>query len=201
MKPLYIISAILIAISALISAYLFANPVPQTILPHWVIPLISAICLAVLIGAERGPKAENPEKGFWAILLVTPILGLLFQFHYLSAEFTALSLFKSPLVPFTGFHVFLALVGNYVTTSKSMMSGLPTPWNLRSRESWRKSHRLGGYGTVIIAIMSGIATLVAGEFQDKLFGIGMVTLFLVFIVYSWWVWRSDPERKALFGTS
>lgn len=201
MKPLYIASAVLIGISALLSLYMFANPVPQTILPHWVLPLISFICLVILVGADRGPQAKNPEKGFWAILLVTPLLGILFQLHYLSAISDSLAVFQNPLVPLTGLHIFLALVGNYITTSKSVLSGLPTPWNLRSKKSWHKSHRLGGYGIVVVAVISGIATLVTSEFQNGLLGLGLLAVGLIFVIYSWWIWRNDPDRKALYGTS
>jgi len=200
MKPLYIYSALLIGLSGLISLYLFANPVPQTFAPHWVIPAIAAICLIILIGAERGPKPKNPEKGFWAILLGTPILGLLFQLHYLAPNISWLFPFESALVPILGLHVFLALAGNYITTSKSLLSGLPTPWNLRSQESWRRSHRLGGYGLVIVALISAAATIIAGQFQKQVLGYGLAGLGVLFAVYSWWVWRSDPDRQPLYGT-
>lgn len=200
-KPLFKYSAALIVISALISLYIFANPVEETFLPHWALPLISAICLVILIGANRGPTPKNPERGFWAILLGVPILGILFQLSYLGASISWLSVFKNELVPILGLHVFLAIVGNYVTTSRSMLSGLPTPWNLRSDLSWRKSHRLAGYGLVLLALISAAATLAAGEFQEHVLGIGMIILLASFAVYSWWVWRSDPDRRPLLGTS
>ena len=193
-------SAALILISGLLSLYMFVNPVPQTILPHWVIPLISFFCLIILLGARRGPQPENAEKGFGAILLVTPLLGLLFQLHYLSAAVPALALFESAFVPLTGLHIYLALVGNYVTTSKSLLSGLPTFWNLRSQESWRKSHRLLGYGTMLVAVSSCIAMFVTGAFQNRLLGLGLLGLYVLFSVYSWWIWRQDPDRQALYGT-
>lgn len=199
MKPLYICSAFLIFISALISLYLFANPAPEVGPPHWIIPMMSAICLVILIGAQKGPQPKHPERGFWTILLGMPILGIVFQLHYLAPSVEALSVFQSNFVPILGLHVFLAVVGNYVTTSKSMLSGFPTPWNLRSKLSWRKSHRLAGFGLVLLAIISALTTIVSGQFEEEVLGFGMLILGAAFAVYSWWVWRQDPNRLALWG--
>jgi len=201
MKPLYKISAGLIAISIALSLYLFLFPVTVEFVPHWIGPLIALISFAVLFSAERGPKPKNPERGFWVILIVTPILGILLQLFFLAHAYEALALFKYELVTILGYHVFLALVGNYVTTSKSMMSGIPTPWNLRSDLSWRKSHRLMGFAFVAIAIISALAILVTGEFQEVVLATGMYGLLPVFAIYSWWVWRADPDKRPLLGSS
>jgi len=201
MKPLYKISAGLIAISIGLSLYLFLFPVAVEFVPHWIGPLIAIVCFVIILGAERGPKPKNPERGLWAILIGTPILGILLQLHHLAHAYEALALFGSELVPILGYHVFLAIVGNYATTSKSMMSGIPTPWNLRSDLSWRKSHRLMGFGMVIVAVISAIATLATGAFQEPVLVVGMIGLPIIFAVYSWWVWREDPNRRPLMGTS
>ena len=101
MKPLFIVSAILTAISALISVYLFNAPIERSFIPHWAGPLISFVSLIILIGAERGPKPTVTEKGFWAILIGQPLLGIIIQLHYLSVRYETLSFFDSQLVPNT----------------------------------------------------------------------------------------------------
>jgi len=199
MKALYGMSAALLAFSGGLSAYLFANPVEEAFAPHWAIPLVGLICFLILVSAERGPKPRNPEKGFWAVLLCTPILGILFQLHYLS-HISWLSIFQNAMIPIVGLHVLMALIGNYITTSKSVLSGIPTPWNLRSKKSWRKSHRLGGYGMVVIGVIGGIAAIITGEYQDEFLGFSLLGLLIVFTIYSWWVWRNDPDNEPLFGT-
>ena len=201
MKPLYKISAGLIAISIGLSLKLFLLPVNADSFPHWAIPLGAIICLVILMGAERGPKPKNPERGFWAILLGLPILAILFQLYYLADSYEVLAFFGHKLVPTYGFHIFLAIIGNYVTTSKSMMSGIPTPWNLRSDLSWRKSHRLMGFGMVVLAAVSAIITLITGVFQVFVMGGGLAISLISFVIYSWWVWREDPDRRPLMGTS
>lgn len=201
MKLLYKISAGLIAISIGLSLYLFLFPVNVEFVPHWIGPLIAIVSFVIILSAERGPKPKNPERGFWTILIGTPILGILLQLHHLAHAYEALAFFGSELVPILGYHVFLAIVGNYVTTSKSMMSGIPTPWNLRSDMSWRKSHRLMGFAFVAIAIISALAILVTGEFQKEVLATGMMSLLPIFAVYSWWVWKNDPDKRPLMGTS
>ena len=202
MKTLFKISAGLIALSLLISGYLFINPVAETIIPpHWVLPLASFVSLIILMGAEGGPKPIHKERGFGAILVGLPLLALLFQFHNLAYEFAVLSLFKNILVPILGFHLLLAIIGNYITTSKSLLSGLPTPWNMRSDLSWRKSHRMLGYGFVLLAMVSALITLIKGEYDHMALGIGLIILLVGFAIYSWWVWRNDPERGPLHGSS
>ncbi len=72
--------------------------------------------------------------------------------------------------------------------------GIRTPWTLSSKVSWVRTHRVGG--RVFVAI--GLATLVAALFGGKvaittmlvLLGIGVLSL----TVYSYLVWRDDPEK-------
>ena len=199
MKTLFKISAGLIFISAMISGYLFFNPVQESFLPHWVLPLLAMICLIILIGAERGPKPKHKERGFGAILICMPLLAILFQLHYLAENLSVLLMFKSELVPILGLHVFLATVGNYVTTSKSLLSGLPTPWNMRSDLSWSKSHRLLGFGFVLLAVISATVTVLQGQFNGNVLAVGLIILLVSFAIYSWWVWRNDPNRGPLHG--
>jgi hypothetical protein len=56
-----------------------------------------------------------------------------------------------------------------------------------------------GYGFVGVAIVSALAILVTGEFQEVVLATGMFGLLPVFAVYSWWVWRADPKRRPVMG--
>jgi len=199
MKTLYIISAALTALSIALSLYMFTAPLTYDFIPHWVGPLMAAISLLILYSAKWGPKPENPERGFWAILLLMPLLGILVQLYYLAQSFAWLSIFGNVLVPILGYHVFLAVIGNYVTTSKSLLSGIPTPWNLRSDLSWAKSHRFMGFAFVATAFISAGAILVTGEYQHLILAVGLFGMLPIFAIYSWWVWKEDPNRRPLMG--
>ncbi len=79
--------------------------------------------------------------------------------------------------------------------------GVRTPWTLSSRLSWDKTHRLAGWLFLVLGplvaltgiLRSGVylaAVLVLG-------GVGIVGL----VVYSYVVYRSDPQRVSPAGTA
>lgn len=78
--------------------------------------------------------------------------------------------------------------------------GLRTPWTLSSKRSWTKTHRLGGW----VSVAGGIALMGAGVVgtpaaMNVAFGI-LVAGLVVTTVYSYFVWRSDPDRIPPAGT-
>ena len=100
-----------------------------------------------------------------------------------------------------GVGLLFAAMGNVLTTVRSnYMFGVRTPWTLSSDLSWDKTHRLVGR----LFVVSGIGIAVA-----SLFGlmqlviwllIGSVTVVLVVaFVYSYVVWRNDPNRRPTSG--
>jgi len=72
--------------------------------------------------------------------------------------------------------------------------GIRTPWTLSSEMSWTRTHRLGGW----LFILMGIA-LAASAVSHAVIAI-YVTIGFIFVstiwlfVYSYLVWRSDPDR-------
>ncbi len=78
--------------------------------------------------------------------------------------------------------------------------GIRTPWTLSSKTSWIRTHRLGGW----LFIALGTLLAVTGVLRVRAFGslvIGaVVTVCVVLLVYSYLVWRSDPEKQPPAGT-
>ena len=72
--------------------------------------------------------------------------------------------------------------------------GIRTPWTLSSARAWTRTHRMGGW----LFVAGGLATVVAGLFRPSwAFAVLMVSVgasAVVSIAYSYWVWRTDPER-------
>jgi len=87
------------------------------------------------------------------------------------------------------------IFGNYLPKLKSnWFIGIRTPWTLSSEESWRKTHRLGGRLFVICGAVIIITSVLAPEQgRDVLFG-AMIPAILATTVYSYFVWRNDPQR-------
>jgi uncharacterized membrane protein len=77
--------------------------------------------------------------------------------------------------------------------------GIRTPWTLSSTESWARTHRLGGW----LFIALGVLFAITGAFKLGSFGyvvIGAaIAAVAVLVVYSYFVWRSDPARRTTPG--
>lgn len=86
----------------------------------------------------------------------------------------------------------------------NFMFGVRTPWTLSSEKSWRLTHRLAGR----MFLWAGVATLVAGVIAlvtdldwlpIAVLLVGSLGTALVGVVYSYVVWRGDPDRTGLGG--
>ena len=78
--------------------------------------------------------------------------------------------------------------------------GIRTPWTLTSKVAWVRTHRLGGWLFVaqgLLFILSGLAGVRA--FHLVVIG-SMFVVIVVLVVYSYVVWRSDPEKQSPAGT-
>jgi uncharacterized membrane protein len=73
--------------------------------------------------------------------------------------------------------------------------GVRTPWTLSSELSWTRTHRLAGR---LFALVGVLALLVAvtgiPELIFAVIGGGTIVTVVVVVVYSYLVWRDDPER-------
>ena len=79
--------------------------------------------------------------------------------------------------------------------------GIRTPWTLSSKESWTRTHRVGGW----VFMAGGILLMTCGLVRQPgyiaavagFLGLGIVML----MVYSYRVWRNDPDKVPPAGTS
>lgn len=78
--------------------------------------------------------------------------------------------------------------------------GVRTPWTLSSKRAWTRTHRLAGW----VFILGGIAIMAAGVLKNAVaVGLAGAVLFggiAVATVYSYLVWRTDPDRVPPAGT-
>jgi len=72
--------------------------------------------------------------------------------------------------------------------------GIRTPWTLSSKESWARTHRVGGW----VFVVEGLAFMAAGLIQAAWAFYAACSLLLVgvlgLVVYSYLVWRGDPDK-------
>ena len=160
-------------------------------------PLISVgVQLLALALPRVDPGRENYqnfEASYWKVVLA--ILIYLAGFHGLvcyAATGHEVNMARA-LPVMVG--ILLIVIGNFLGKLRpNWMIGIRTPWTLSSKRSWDKTHRLGrwvmmlmGAATIFIALAPNAETYMA---VGAIWGACLVTL----LVYSWLVWRSDPDK-------
>lgn len=95
----------------------------------------------------------------------------------------------------------LASLGNWLGKIRpNWFVGIRTPWTLSSKLSWTKTHRVAGWLFIVMGL-----TFCTALFLPFLWvfwagmAVGGVTV-LTILIYSWHVWRHDPDRVSPAGT-
>ncbi len=96
-----------------------------------------------------------------------------------------------------GVGLLIAVIGNMLGKIRSTYTfGVRTPWTLASDLSWMKTHRVMGFSWVVI----GVATALLGLFGLSEAAIwvllgGLIGSVVLGTVYSYFVWRDDPDKR------
>jgi uncharacterized membrane protein len=93
------------------------------------------------------------------------------------------------------------VLGNFMGKIRpNWFVGIRTPWTLSSKLSWNKTHRAGGWTFIVVGLVAIAAAFLAGGWGIGIFlGTTMVGV-IGLAVYSYLVWRNDPERIPPAGT-
>lgn len=91
----------------------------------------------------------------------------------------------------------LVVMGNYLPKVKSnWFVGVRTPWTLSSEASWRQTHRLAGWLFTLGGLLTFTTALVRPDVAPAVMIGVLATSAGASIVYSYFVWKNDPERTA-----
>lgn len=93
--------------------------------------------------------------------------------------------------------VILMGVGNLLPKAQpSRWVGVRTPWTFKSKESWYKSQRAGGWVMTLSGLAFFVTALLTGS-GTVLFVVVAATLLAVggLLLYSYLVWRGDQKRE------
>jgi len=99
--------------------------------------------------------------------------------------------------------VLLVVVGSVLGKVRpAWFVGIRTPWTLSSKRAWTRTNRLGGWlfilcGVAYVGVGLGAPSIEAA-LPPLLAGFGVAVVGLV--VYSYLVWRSDPDKVPPAGT-
>jgi uncharacterized membrane protein len=217
-RPMIIFSGAVVGAMTLLSAWAWTQlPAGAQVPIHWgldgrvdgyapreiglfMLPLMTAGIAALLAVIPRfEPRRANLErsgKAYAAIWIA--VVSLLGAVHVLSvAVALGAVLDMSRLIPI-GVGLVFVVIGNYLPTVRpNYLVGIRTPWTLASDLSWVRTHRVGGR----IFVIEGLALIALG-----LVGVGaemlavaivgaMAIAIVIAIVYSYRVWKVDPEKR------
>jgi uncharacterized membrane protein len=169
-----------------------------------ILPLVAvAVYLLMLFLPRIDPGRANYETFARAYGVIRLAVLALVAFVYGCMVLAALGyqVDTGLLVPLA-VGILLCVLGNLMGKIRpNWFVGVRTPWTLSSRESWNKTHRLAGR----LFVAMGCAVAAFGFFPSAwllacLIAAGAVMMIWI-TVYSYVVWRHDPDRQRPADTS
>lgn len=100
-----------------------------------------------------------------------------------------------------GVGILFAVLGNVMGTVRSnFLFGIRTPWTLTSELAWDRTHRLAGRLFVVGGLVTFLSSFSGSALLLLIVLLGVVILTATLgTIYSYQVWRSDPNRRSLGG--
>jgi uncharacterized membrane protein len=105
------------------------------------------------------------------------------------------------MVVFLATAALFLVIGNFMSKIRpNWFFGVRTPWTLSSKLSWDKTHRLAGWMFALQGVLFAIAAIVQTGWMF-IAAVGATGICAVWIiVYSYLVYRRDPNRTSPAGT-
>jgi uncharacterized membrane protein len=217
-RPMVLYSAAVVAAMALLSGWAWLQlPAGAQVPVHWgldgqvdayaskevglalfpVMTVLFAALLAVIPRFEpRRANLERSGKAYGAIwIAAVTLLGVIHVLVVAAALGSSVDIGRFVPVGIGGLFI---VMGNYLPKVRpNYLMGIRTPWTLASDLSWVRTHRIGGR----LFVLEGVALIVLG-----LLGVGalpivvaligsVLALVVVVSVYSYRVWKLDPEKR------
>lgn len=207
----------LILAAMLIAAGVLWPLAPDSIPVHWnlkgdvdrfggkfegllLIPLMAVFIYGLLVVLPRfDPGRANYESFRSAYVAIR--VGILLFFAGLYAAMLLVT-FGYPVkinlvVPFGVGGLFI-LLGNFMGKIRpNYFVGIRTPWTLSSRHSWNQTHRLGGWLFILMGCNLALLGFVQTVWMLVLTGVVIGGSVIWMMVYSYLVWRKDPEKLSV----
>jgi uncharacterized membrane protein len=216
LRPLLVTAAVSIAVMLVASVVAWVQlPADAQVPIHWnlageadgyapkavgllLTPAIAIILTAILAAIPAiEPRRSNLARSGTAYTAITGTAVAFIGLVHLAVVWAALgNSLDIPRLMGAGIGVLFIVIGNFMGKTRSnWFMGVRTPWTLSSELSWTRTHRLAGR---LFALVGVLALLVAiTGIPELIFGViggGTIVTVVVVVVYSYLVWRDDPER-------
>jgi len=96
----------------------------------------------------------------------------------------------------------LLIIGNFMGKVRpNWFVGVRTPWTLSSKMSWNRTHRLAGWLFMVMGVLVAAAGILQTAWMFLLMVVVNGLCIIWMIVYSYLVYRRDPDRTSPAGVS
>ncbi len=168
------------------------------------VPLISAGLYALLLALPALDPGWANYKSFrnvYAMIRLAILVFLALIYGCIQLAVFGHDINMSVVIPLAVGSLFM-LLGNLMGKIRpNWFVGVRTPWTLSSRRSWNKTHRLAGWCFVLLGALLIACGLTRSEWMVMTTMVASVVFVFWMILYSYLVWRSDPDRVSPAGTS
>lgn len=213
MKNKFFYVTLAISIIALIINIIAYPHLPEKVPVHWGLNgevnrygskiemvLMGALPLIIILLRQItpliDPKRESYKIHSTAYSNITLIIITFLASLNLIALFSALgyNISFTKVLPVLLGLLFIGM-GNYMTQLRpNYFIGFRNPWTLASEQVWRKTHRFGGFVTVIIGLVP-LSSIVIGTLGMKLFWSALVIGIVVIYSYSYLTFKKIYRKQ------
>lgn len=166
----------------------------------WLMPLIGAgasLLLAMITRWE--PRRAHIQQSMRAYVMIWLSIMLVLLAAHTAALATILGYgVNMTRVMLVAVGLMFIVIGNYMGKLRSnFFAGVRSPWTLSSELSWNKTHRLAGKMFVVLGLLTFAVCWAEPTAIIVLFAAAIPLMVIVLMVYSYLVWKSDPDRQQI----
>jgi uncharacterized membrane protein len=167
------------------------------------LPLLSLVLYFAMILLPRLDPGRANYRQFWGAysairLAVTSLMAVIYL--VINLWIRGFPMDMSLVVP-VAVGGLLIVLGNLMGKIRpNWFVGIRTPWTISSKASWTRTHRLGGWLFIVMGLALTVAGIVRSPWAFMLAAAIAVVSVIWMFVYSYLVWRSDPDRLPPAGT-
>jgi len=168
------------------------------------VPLIAVAVYALMLALPRIDPGRANYASFraayrWCRLAVLGMVAFMYGCMLLTAFGHPVHM--GTVAPIATGVLFIVL-GNFMGKFRpNWFVGVRTPWTLSSRRSWNKTHRLAGWLFMAMGLTMAAWGLVQTAWMLAIAATVTVGSLVWLVIYSYLVWRDDPERISAANTS
>jgi uncharacterized membrane protein len=169
----------------------------------FVMPLVAVFLYLLMLALPRldPGRANYPAfAGAYATvrLAVVAVMAVVYGFVQLTIRGYAVSLER--WVPLMLGALFI-VIGNVLGKVRpNWFFGIRTPWTLSSKLAWTRTHRAGGWVFVGVGMLTLLAGMLKTDWAMAIMIASVVAAALGLTIYSYVLWRRDPDKTPPAGT-